>query len=145
MAHGLRASVAPYFATLGAFVAVDAAWLSLVGVEMFRSQLGPILRPQPLFMAAIAFYLIYAIGLMAFAVRPASDRGSLASAARLGGLLGFVAYSTFDLTNLAAISGWTTYLAVIDIAWGTVASAFAAFVGALIGSSINRVATVGRP
>ena len=32
--------------------------------------------------------------------------------------LGFVAYATYDLTNLATIEGWPLFVTVIDLIWG---------------------------
>ena len=32
--------------------------------------------------------------------------------------LGFVAYVTYDLTNLATIEGWPLFVTVIDLIWG---------------------------
>jgi uncharacterized membrane protein len=44
----------------------------------------------------------------------------------LGGLLGLVAYGTYELTNFATIRNWTLQITVIDIAYGIVASAIVA-------------------
>ncbi len=44
----------------------------------------------------------------------------------LGALFGFCAYATYDITNLATLRGWPTSVAVIDLAWGTAATAIAA-------------------
>lgn len=121
-------------ATLSVFVILDAAWLTLVGLEMFQSQIGSILLPQPLLGAALAFYAIYAFGLVALAVQPALAARSIATAAAKGAVLGLTAYATFDLTNLAVIKGWTIGLAVTDIAWGVVASTFASMAGYAAGS-----------
>ena len=46
-----------------------------------------------------------------------------------GAMLGFFGYMTYDLTNLATIKAWTTSLALIDIAWGTLLTAIAALAG----------------
>ena len=37
----------------------------------------------------------------------------------LGGLLGLVAYGTYDITNLATLKGWPAIVAIVDIVWGT--------------------------
>jgi uncharacterized membrane protein len=37
----------------------------------------------------------------------------------MGALLGFVAYGTYDLTNLSTIKGFTPTVAAVDMAWGT--------------------------
>ena len=125
----LRAIGPAFLVTLIVFVVLDALWLMLVAGNMFQQQLGAILRPQPMLAAAAAFYPIYAIGLYALAVRPAIAARSMASAAAKGAMLGLTAYATFDLTNLAIINGWTVRLAVSDMTWGIVASAFAAVAG----------------
>jgi uncharacterized membrane protein len=123
------ALAAASLASLLAFLILDAAWLSLVAVDLFQIRLGPILRPAPMVGAMIAFYLIYAAGLVVLAVRPALTANSWRMAAALGAVLGLTAYATFDLTNLAVIDRWTIGLAVADIAWGVAASTIAALVG----------------
>ena len=130
--HSARAIGQAFMVTLIVFVVMDAAWLMLVALKMFQSQLG-ILRPEPMLEAAIAFYLIFAFGLVALAVRPAVAAGSMAVAASKGAVLGLTAYATFDLTNLAVIKGWTIELAAIDIAWGVGVSAIASMAGCAVG------------
>jgi uncharacterized membrane protein len=118
-----------YAVTLVVFLAVDAAWLILVAVDLFRAQLGPILRPEPMVAAIAVFYPLYALGLTCLAVLPMSGAQGPTGAAGRGALLGLTAYATFDLTNLAILRDWTIGLAVIDTAWGTFASALAALLG----------------
>jgi uncharacterized membrane protein len=43
-----------------------------------------------------------------------------------------MAYGTYDLTNWATLQGWPSQLALVDWAWGTVASAVAGAVGYLV-------------
>lgn len=40
-----------------------------------------------------------------------------------GALMGALLYGTVDFTNAALLVGWDRTLAVIDVAWGTVACA----------------------
>jgi uncharacterized membrane protein len=40
----------------------------------------------------------------------------------LGAGLGFICYSTYDLTSLSLAKGFPTFVAVVDIIWGTVLS-----------------------
>ena len=47
----------------------------------------------------------------------------------LGALLGLVAYTTYDLSNLATLKGWSTSLSLVDMCWGAVASAGASTCG----------------
>lgn len=118
--------VAIYASTLFAFVALDAVWIGFIAIHLFKSAIGGIMQPTPLISPAVAFYLIYTIGLVLLAVR---NTASAAEAALRGAVLGLTAYATFDLTNLAIIKGWTWSLAIVDIAWGTLLSAVAAATG----------------
>jgi uncharacterized membrane protein len=131
------ALVAASLASLLTFVTLDAAWLSLVAIDLFQTQLGPILRPAPLVGAIVAFYLVYAAGLVVLAVRPALAGKSWRTAAALGAMLGLTAYATFDLTNLAVIDRWTVGLAVADITWGMAASTLTALAGYAAGRRMS--------
>ena len=119
------------------FLAIDALWLFFVAGDMFKRDVGAILREKPDFLAALAFYVIYAAGLLALAVRPALESRKAGDAVIKGAVLGFTAYATFDFTNLAIIKGWTLQLALVDLAWGTIASAFAAACGYAIGARVR--------
>jgi len=121
-----------FAATLLAFVALDAAWLVLVAGAFFKSEVGALLRSQPDLAVAAVFYLIYAGALVILAVTPALRERSAKSAIWKGAVLGLSAYATFDLSNLAVIQGWTLRVTLVDITWGTIASALAALAGYLI-------------
>lgn len=120
-----------YLASLATFIILDAAWLMLVAIEQFQRLIGPIMLPRPNLQAALAFYVIFAAGLVFLAVRPALQRRSMATAASHGAVVGLTSYATFDLTSLAIIQGWTPGLALLDMAWGTALSAIAATAGYL--------------
>ncbi len=49
-----------------------------------------------------------------------------------GALFGFVAYATYDLTNLATMKGFTAKVVVVDLAWGALLTAVVAGVTFLI-------------
>lgn len=102
---------------------IDAIWLSVVANKFYKSQIGPLLLDKPNMLAAVAFYVIYVVGIVAFAVLPALDRGAWQYALGYGALLGFVAYATYDLTNLATLKGFTSKLVAVDLLWGTVLTA----------------------
>jgi uncharacterized membrane protein len=44
----------------------------------------------------------------------------------MGALFGFIAYATYDLSNLATLRNWPVSLALIDMAWGAVLSGVSA-------------------
>lgn len=109
-----------YAASLLMFLAVDFIWLGWVAQPFYNRQLGELLRQRVNWAAAIAFYLIYIVGLMIFCVAPALNRASLIHAMVLGGLYGFFTYATYELTNYAMIRNWPAALVPVDIAWGVV-------------------------
>ncbi len=115
-----------YAAALIVLVVGDALWLSYFARAVFRPTLGGILLEDLRWLAAVPFYLLFAAGIAYFAVTPALRSGSWPSAALSGAALGFFAYMTYDLTNLATIKAWTVQLALVDMAWGTLISAAAA-------------------
>lgn len=118
-----------YIATLTSFVAIDLVWLMWLARPTYVAEMGNLLRKEPQLVAAVAFYLLYAAGLMFFAVSPGLKAGSVMHAMFLGAALGLVAYGTYDLTNLSVVEGFNLRIALIDLAWGTVLSAItAAFV-----------------
>ena len=124
-----------FAATMLAFLTLDVAWLLLFSGGLFKSQLGPLLRSQPNLAAAAAFYLIYVVGMVVLVVLPALSYRSVHTAIWRGVVLGLTAYATFDLTNLAIISGWTLTVSLVDMAWGTTATALACLAGYYAGLS----------
>ena len=133
----MKSVLVAYFATLAAFLGIDAIWLSFAGDRLYRPILKDILldgfNPAP----AVAFYLIFAAGLVVLAVRPGLETASLRLAAGNGALLGFFAYATYDLTNQATLRNWTTTLSLADLAWGTVLSAISAAVGYAVARALG--------
>ena len=69
---------------------------------------GSDLRRSPIdWPAALAFYLMYVTAIVVYGVRRTD---SVKQAARHGAELGFVAYATYELTNMAVIQGWPAML-----------------------------------
>lgn len=118
-----------FLASLLTFAVLDAAWIVLVVGEIFRAQLGGIMRAEPILAAVGAFYLVYVGCLVFLAVRPALAARSLTQAAVNGAVFGLAAYATFELTNMAVIDGWAWHLVVIDVGWGVIGSAISAVAG----------------
>ena len=118
-----------YSTTLAVFVLFDMAWLGTMASRLYRPTLDDIMRTDVNLPAAVAFYLIYPIGLVIFGILPAVKSGSLAQAALCGALFGFFTYATYDLTNQATLRNWTTQLTLIDAGWGTLLGAIASAAG----------------
>ena len=130
----MKSYLALYALTAVAFMVIDFTWIGVVASNFYDKHLGPIMRPDVNWPAAIAFYAIYIAGILVFAVLPAlADGGSLARAITLGAFLGFFAYATFDLTSMALLKGFSWTVVVVDLIWGTVLTASVAASGFGIG------------
>jgi uncharacterized membrane protein len=124
----MRALIA-YGATFVTLVALDLIWLRFASDVFFRPAVGALLTDQPNIAAAALFYVFFSGGLIFFAVMPATRNAGLITAILHGALLGFLAYMSFDLTNLAILKGWSVKVSLIDMSWGTFVSGVAAAAG----------------
>jgi len=119
-----------YLASALTMGGLDFFWLTSTK-PMYRKALGSALAENPDMRAGIAFYLLYLVGVMIFAVRPALATDDWRQAALYGALFGFFCYATYDLTNLATIKTFTLQATLCDLVWGTVITATAASAGAI--------------
>lgn len=112
-----------YLATLVPFIVLDGLWLGLVAQTFYQSQIGFIMTKNPIWAAAIVFYLLYVAGMVVFTVQPSLNAGGLSRAAARGAFFGLIAYATYDLTNLATLQNWPIAVTVVDLIWGATVSA----------------------
>lgn len=98
---------------------LDFLWLSNTSDALYHRDLGPLLADNPNMTVAVIFYLVFIVGILIFAVRPALASGDWRTAALYGALFGFFTYATYDLTNYATMKVWTLRVTLLDIAWGT--------------------------
>jgi len=110
--------VAGYFAILIVFGILDAVWLSFMGKLVYRPALGDILLTDIRYGPAIAFYLLFPLGILIFGSLTGVKAGSLNTALTYGALFGMFAYATYDLTNFATLRNWTLQITVLDIVYG---------------------------
>lgn len=122
-----------YLLTIPVFFGIDMIWLGFIAKGFYRNNLGHLLRPDVNWPAALIFYLLYIVGILIFATLPALEKKSLYQAVVLGGLFGFFAYATYDLTNLATLKGWPLNVVIVDIVWGIVLTASVGAASFLIG------------
>lgn len=108
---------------------MDGVWLTVMGDKLYRPVLGDFMAKSVNLAPAVAFYLIYLAGLTFLATVPALREGSIVRAVVNGAVFGFVAYATYDLTNQATLTRWSTTITLSDMAWGTVMSLIAATAG----------------
>lgn len=122
----MKQSLIAYLVTAAVFLPLDLLWLRYVGQGFYRERLGDMLAEDFRLAPAVAFYVLYIAGIVVFALQPALAAGSWRTALGYGALLGLVAYSTYDLTNLATLRHWSISVSILDILWGAVVSATAA-------------------
>lgn len=128
----MKTLVASYAVALGVLAVIDALWLGVIAREFYKSQLGEMLQEKPIWSVALLFYLVHAAGIAVFAVPLSLTAGTWPSAVLYGALFGFCVYGAYDFTNLATLRGWPWAVSVVDLAWGTVATAVATFVAFLV-------------
>lgn len=121
-----------YLASGLVMLVIDSAWLTLMAEPLYRARIGHLMREDGFLLApAIAFYLLYLLGILLLAQRPA-ERWQ--GAAWRGMVFGLCAYGTYDLTNQATLRDWPTIVTLIDLAWGTILTSTVAAAGFLLGS-----------
>lgn len=126
--------IAGYFVFLLVFGVIDVIWLSVMAGRLYRPTLGEILLEKIRWAPALLFYFAFPAGLIHFALMPALQAGSGMAALVNGGLLGLLAYGTYDLTNYATLRPWTLKITIADLIYGTVVagiSTLGAYVGVL--------------
>ncbi len=126
-----------YLATLATMIVLDGLFLGLVGAAQFRTVLGDLMLTRPRLAPAILFYLLYPLGVLIFATL-AVPPGRWSEAIWRGALFGFFAYATYDLTNYATLRPWALRLVVMDLVWGSLLSAAAAYVGYWVSTALSR-------
>lgn len=120
-----------YAAAILAFLTIDGIWLGLVAKSFYRKNLGDLLRKNIRPAPAGAFYLFYTAGLVFVAVRPNQPDIGLGNVALYGAIIGFLAYGTYDMTNLSTLRNWPVVVSFVDMLWGTALSATVALLSAL--------------
>ena len=133
----MRSNLIAYVVTAIVFFAMDFVWLSFANGALYKPRLGALLLQTPNLSIAAGFYLLYVVGILAFAVFPAITQGDWTRAAWGGALLGLVAYGTYDVTNLATLVGWSAVVSIVDMAWGTLATGTAATAAYLVLSRVG--------
>ena len=121
-----------YVSIIATILVIDAIWLGVVAKKFYANQLGSLMRQDIKALPAVAFYLLFAVGLVILAVRPADASTTMGLSALYGALVGFIAYGTYNMTNYATLNNWPIKMSCIDWPWGTALSALAAVVGSYV-------------
>ena len=133
----MREIAIAYVAAAIVMAGLDFIWLKLTVDSLYHSALGNLMAEKPNMVGAVAFYIVYLVGVVVFAVRPGLEEGEWKTSLIHGALFGFFAYATYDLTNLATLRGWPLRLSLIDMAWGTCLTALAAGAGAAVALALE--------
>ncbi len=120
-----------YAATLVVMVALDMLWLGVIAKSFYMQGIGHLMAERPNVVVAVVFYIVYAVGIVVFAVAPGEASSGWSRTLALGALFGFFAYATYDLTNLATLKNWPISVTLVDMAWGSLVSAASAAAGKL--------------
>ena len=134
---GLLKTLILYLSTAVVFFAIDLIWLGLMNSRFYKVQLAELMSDKVNWLPAILFYLLFIVGLLLLVVLPAVEHDSWIRALLLGGLLGMVAYATYDLTNLASIKNWPIVVTMVDIVWGTILAATVATISYFIAKALS--------
>ncbi len=125
-----------FLATLIAFLIIDAIALKFFLYPLFSTHIGEYLREDVQYVVALGFYVFYVAGVVYFAVAPALAEDSLGRAVVNGALLGFLAYGTYEATNMATIRGWSMTMVMVDVSWGTLLTGTVAAIGFFVGRAL---------
>lgn len=126
-----------YLSALAPFFLIDMLWLSRMAPLFYKPVMGDIALSGFRLDPAIAFYLLFPVGIVLFAVQPGLKAHSWQQALLLGALFGAFTYGTYDLTNLATLRNWTWQLSLADIAWGCVLTGCSAVISYCITTAIT--------
>ena len=125
-----------YAVSVPVFFIVDMIWLGIIAKGFYRKAREPLLTANINWAAAIIFYLLFLVGILVFALLPGMEKRSLGYTVVLAALFGFIAYATYDLTNLATLRDWPLMLSIVDMLWGAFLSTSTAAITYLIMSRI---------
>jgi len=104
---------------LPVFFVIDMIWLGLVAKSFYDKHIGHLLRKSVSWPPAVIFYVLFVFALAFFVIVPSIEKGLWYHAALHGAFFGFIAYATYDLTNLSTLKGWPVIVTIFDIAWGS--------------------------
>lgn len=141
----MRNIIIAYFSTSIILITLEFAWLVQTGEPLYHWALGAMMAGKAKTPAAMAFYVVYVLGIIIFAVQPELKSGNWHGALGRGALFGFFAYATDDLTNLATLKIWSLKISLIDIAWGAFVTRTSAGLSAAITSMIGNSAAMLPP
>lgn len=123
---------ATFLSVTGVFLFIDVIWLSQSFSYFYQPNIGDLLREDVILFPAALFYLIYPLGITILVVLPLLKKGLFKTIFLKGFVLGFVAYGTYNLTNMATLQGWSASVVIVDMIWGGVLTGVSSLLGTYI-------------
>ena len=130
----MRESIITYLSVTTIFLFIDIIWLSQSFSYIYQPNIGELLRENIIIFPAILFYIIYPLGATILVALPSLEKVLLKTIFINGFVLGFIAYGTYNLTNMATLEGWSAKVVIIDMIWG----GFLTGVSVLLGTVISK-------
>lgn len=109
-----------YAVALVVMGALDGVWLGWLAKSFYQEQLGALMTDSVRIVPAALYYFGFPLVIVYLALMPSATLGE---AVLRSAVLGLAAFGVYDLTNLAALRGYTVLMTVVDMAWGTFATA----------------------
>ena len=130
---------ATFLSVTSVFLFIDIIWLSQSFSYFYQPNIGDLLREDVILLPAALFYIIYPLGVTILVVLPSLKKGLSKAIFFNGFVLGFVAYGTYNLTNMATLQGWSVSVVVVDMIWGGVLTGVSSLLGTYIARRVLKV------
>jgi uncharacterized membrane protein len=137
--HPTQALFTSFFFTALIFLSIDAVWLSYAGKYFYEPNIGLLLRDEPILWAAALFYLLYPMGVSILIIKPALNKNPTGQVFWNGLILGSMAYGTYNLTNMAVLTGWSVYVVFVDIVWGGILTGTSSALGLKLTKKVFKI------
>jgi len=119
-----------YVSTALVFLVLDAIMLTFVMKPLFQSHIGALMLDGFRAGPAAVFYAAYVAGLLYLVSWDAVKQGS--PVVIPAAVIGAMAYGTYEFTSFAILKDWHWSMVAVDVTWGTVLTAVAAWAGVSI-------------
>ena len=118
------------------FLIIDIIWLSFSVKSFYGPRIGHLFTDKPVMWAAAMFYLVYVFGLSVVIIEPYINFEDTLNFLFKAFMFGFVAYGTYNLTNMAALKDWSPSVVFVDMFWGASLTAFSSYYGILLAKKL---------
>ena len=118
------------------FLIIDIIWLSFSVKSFYGPRIGHLFTDKPVMWAAAMFYIVYVFGLSVVIIEPYINFEDTLNFLFKAFMFGFVAYGTYNLTNMAALKNWSPSVVFVDMFWGASLTAFSSYYGILLAKKL---------